>query len=183
MKNKLYTRFYILILSSLFVFSNCTDTHKISFKDTLSIFLFNNGKNYFLCIPVQYIGDYQISDFNFFDGSVVMGNYEIQLINEELIIYTYYFAKNETDYEMNQYDIFIERHLTNDELKNIIKQYKEGNIHSHFSIWYDIVIDNEKQTGNGILDEFELYNEFAQDAIWYLPHFQNFRDKYFNHNE
>lgn len=214
MRNKIYAYLCISVLSAAIIFSNCANTrnHGISFKNTLSIFLLNNEKNYFLCIPVQYIGDYTITGFEFNEGSVQFGGFEMPLKRDAINIYVYLNkaadesgnsdgefdliyseekgnvliskmdeplpTKNESDYTMNLYDIYIEKYITDNEMKNIMHQYKEGNIHSRLSIWYDITIDNEKQTGNGITDDFELHNEFAQDVVWSLPHFRNFNNTY-----
>jgi len=68
--------------------------------------------------------------------------------------------------------------LTDAEMKKTINEYKRGNVHSRMEIWFDITIDNEVQRGSGLLDDFELHNGFAQDAVWMLPHFEFFRNKY-----
>ena len=87
-----------------------------------------------------------------------------------------------TDEELNQYDIFIEKHLTNDEMSNIVNEYNQGNIQSSLSIWFDLIIDNEEQKGNGMLDDFELIsgepNIQLNEYIWLIPHFKFFRTKY-----
>jgi hypothetical protein len=82
---------------------------------------------------------------------------------------------------MNQYDIYIEKYLTDDEMKNIINEYVTKNVSSKMSVWYDITIDNEKQNGSGILDNFELYSgpsEPINEYVRLLPHFDFFRLKY-----
>jgi hypothetical protein len=82
---------------------------------------------------------------------------------------------------MNQYDIYIEKYLTDDEMKNIINEYVTKNVHSKMSVWYDITIDNEKQNGSGILDNFELSSgpsEPINEYVRLLPHFDFFRLKY-----
>ena len=79
---------------------------------------------------------------------------------------------------MNQYNIFIEKYLTDNEMKNITNEYERGNVYSNFSIWYDITIDNEEQNGSGMLDDFELYSGPVNEYIWLLPHFELFRAKY-----
>ena len=88
-------------------------------------------------------------------------------------------TNNKCDYNMNQYVIFIERHLTENEMKNIINQYRKGNINSNFYIWFDITIDNEEQRGSGLLDNFELYNGQLNKHIFSLiPYFDIFVLKY-----
>ncbi|MDR0476244.1 MAG: hypothetical protein LBH43_21580 [Treponema sp.] len=86
--------------------------------------------------------------------------------------------KNEADYMMNHYYIFIEKHLTDNEMKAIIKEYERGNIYSRLEIWYDLTIDNEDQNGSGILDEFEFYDGLAIDPVWFPQNLNFFKDRY-----
>jgi hypothetical protein len=203
-------------LFTAIIFSNCTNTrhYDFSLKNTLSIFLLNNGKDYYFCIPVQYMGDYQIEDFEFTDGNILIGDYDILLKRDEINISVYlneateedefgnsdgefdliYLEENgkiliskmtepltikhESDEKMNHYYIFIEKFLKNAEMKKIIKEYERGNVYSNLSIWYDITIDNEKQNGNGMLDDFELYDGPAIDPAWFPPNLNFFKAKY-----
>jgi hypothetical protein len=79
---------------------------------------------------------------------------------------------------MNQYDIYIEKYLTDNEMENIINEYVKGNVNSRMSVWYNITIDGEEQNGSGMLDDFELYSGPATEYVWLLPHFEHFRVKY-----
>jgi hypothetical protein len=215
MKGKSNIRLCIIGLFAAITSLTCaTMSHNtISLQNTLSIFLLHNGNDYYFCLPVQYIGDYQIECFEFNKGSILIGDYEIPLKRNEITISVYLSeasdiygnsngvfnliyaeengavlvskmdealaTKNDPDYDMNQYNIFIEKHLTDNEMKNIIKEYKRRKTHSKMEIWYDITIDNEQQPGNGILDDFELHNESAQkEAVRSFPHFEFFRTKY-----
>jgi len=209
MKSKINAYLCIMIIFTIITLSNCTKTrqndfskYNFSLKDTLSIFLVNNEKGYYFCIPVQYTGDYQISRFDFNNGDILIGNYEILLKRDEINISVYLnetadedgskvegfnliyleengkvsvskmaeplAVKNKSDYMVNHYYIFIEKYLTNNDMKNIVNEYKKGNVTSKLSIWYDLTIDNEEQNGSGILDNFELYNGLALDPDW-LP--------------
>jgi hypothetical protein len=209
-------------LFTAFIFSNCAKTHQndfsqynFSLKNTLSIFLLNNEKDYYFCIPVQYEGDYQIAGFEFNNGNILIGDYDILLKRDDVNISVYLnetadeygntvgefdliyleengrvlvskmaeqlAIKNESDYMMNQYNIFIEKYLSDNEMENIINEYKTGSVYSKMSVWYDITIDNEQQNGSGMLDDFELYSgpsEPVNEYIWLLPHFEFFRTKY-----
>ena len=80
-----------MILFVAFFSSNCTTTrhYDLSLDKTLSIFLLNNGENEFFCIPVQYMGDYQIESFEFSGGYIQIGDYEILLKRDEVNIYIY----------------------------------------------------------------------------------------------
>ena len=86
MKVKIKACFYILILSIPIIFTNCTTTkhsdfslYNFSFKNTLSAFLLNNDNCFFICIPLQYIGNYQISCFEFDNGNIQIGDFNISL--------------------------------------------------------------------------------------------------------
>jgi len=202
-------------LFAAIIFSNCSNkqNNDYSLKNTLSIFLLNNGKEHYFCIPVQYMGDYQIGGFEFNNGNILIGGYDILLKRDEINIYIYLneasdldgtsddefnliyqeengrviiskmaeplAIKNESDEKMNHYYIFIEKFLEDAEFKNITGEYKRGNIDSKFSIWYDITIDNEDQSGSGLLDDFELYYGPAQDGtVWFPPNLNFFKAKY-----
>ena len=209
----------ILGLFAAAVFSNCATARQKDFsqysfsaKNTLSIFLLNNDKGYYFVIPVQYIGDYQIAGFEFDNGNILIGDYDILLKRDEINISVYLnetadengntsgefnliyqeengrvlaskmaeplAIKKTPDYMMNQYDIYIEKYLTDDDMKNIINEYEKRNVYSKLSIWYDITIDNEEQNGSGILDDFELHSGPVNEYLWLLPHFEFFRAKY-----
>ena len=199
--------------------SNCTTTrqndfsrYNFSLKDTLSIFLINNGDDRYFCVPIQYVGDYQISGFEFDNGNITVGAYEILFKKDDINISVYLnedvaddwnsdgefnliyleengrvltskmreplAAKRETGEKLNHYYIFIEKHLTINEMRNIVKEYEKGNVFSKMSVWYDITIDNELQPGTGLLDNFELYNGPAMDTSWFPPNLNFFIAKY-----
>ena len=182
MKPKPTTRLCIIALSIAIILPSCTKTRQndfaqydFSLKNTLSVFLLNNKKGFYFCIPVQYVGDYQITGFEFDNGNIQIGNYNILLERDKVNIFVHL---NETDDMMSQYDIFIEKYLTDKDLKSIINEYKGGNVYSKLAIWYDITIDNEEQKGSGMLDDFELYQGPINEYVWLLPHFEFFRARY-----
>jgi hypothetical protein len=221
MKSKISVCLCIIGLFAAIISSNCAKTrqndfskYNFSLNNTLSIFLLNNEKDYYFCIPVQYIGSYQIASFEFDHGNILIGGYDILLKRDEINISVYLnesvdengntagefnliyleengnvlvskiasplAVKDNPVYMMNQYDIYIEKHLTDTEMNGIIKEYEGGNVSSTMSVWYDITIDNEKQNGSGVLDDFELYSGSNQinEYVRLLPHFEFFRDKY-----
>jgi hypothetical protein len=174
--------------------------------------MLENEKDHYFCIPVQYYGDYHIGKFEFNNGNIQIGDYEILLKRDDINIYVYLneaadefgssdsdfnliyseedgiisvskmgeplTIKPESDETMNHYYIFIEKYLTDDDMKNIISEYEKGNVYSQLAVWYDITIDNEEQNGNGMLDDFELYDGPAVDSAWLLPNLNFFRAKY-----
>jgi len=218
-KTKINIYICIIGLFTLVTLSNCVKTsqndfsqYNFSLKDTLSIFLLNNEKGYYFCIPVQYAGDYQISRFEFDNGNILIGDYAILLERDEINISIYLnetadengnsvedfnliyleengrvsvlkmteplTVKDKPDYMMNYYYIFIEKYLTDNDMKNIINEYKKGNVNSKLSIWYDLTIDNEEQNGSGMSDDFELYNGLALDPAWFPQNLDFFKAKY-----
>ena len=214
MKSKICFYLCIIGLCTVIIFSNCANKRQYDFslKDTLSIFMLENEKDHYFCIPVQYMGDYQIEKFEFDNGNILIGDYDILLKRDALTISVYlneasnldgdsdsefnlvYLEENgrivtskmgepltikpEFDETMNHYYIFIEKYLTDNDMKNIINEYKKGNVSSKLSIWYDITIDNEEQNGSGMLDDFELYDGPAIDPAWFPPNLNFFKAKY-----
>ena len=217
MKRKNNICFCILGLLIAIFLSTCvslkTRHYNFTLKNTLSVFMLNNEKDHYFCIPVQYMDDYKLGSFDFVRGNILIGDYEILLKRDELKISVYlnenpdeygsvnqgefnliYFEesgdisvskiseqpteKNETETSMNHYYIFIEKYLKDDEMKEIIKEYEKGNVYSRFEIWYDLIIDNEPQFGNGMLDDFELYDGLAMDPAFFHPNLDFFKVKY-----
>jgi len=174
----------LYLLFAAITLSGCTaargndfSQYNFSLKKTLSIFLLNNEEDYYFCIPIQYAGDYQISGFEFNNGNILIGDYDILLKRDEVNISVY--LNEETDEDgMNHHYIFIEKHITDDEMKNIIKEYEKGNVNSRMSVWYDITIDNEKQNGSGMLDDFELYSGIAFDPALFPANLNFFKARY-----
>jgi len=204
----------ILILSASIVFSDCAASHRYDFslKDTLAVFMLKNEKTYFFCIPVQYVGDYQIQKFDFSSGCIFIGDYEILLKKDNVNISVFLdeltdeygnsdgefnliyleekgkillskmneppSVKHQADNRLNHYYIFIERFLKNTEVKKINSEYEKGNVKSRFSIEYDLVIDGEQQNGNGMIDDFELYDGLAVDPVWFPSNLDFFKARY-----
>ena len=210
--NNFFLGLFVFLMAIML--SNCAASHQYNFtlKNTLAIFLLNDDKNYYFCIPVQYMGDYQLGKFDFNGGNITIGEYEILLNRNDLNISMY--LNESTDEEgnfgggfnliyseekgeillsnidepltiiqplepqYNHYYIFIEKFLNDDEIKNIIGEFKKGNVNSRFRIGYDLVINNELQNGNGILDDFEIYNGVAMDPAYFPPNLDFFKTKY-----
>jgi len=213
MKNKFNLYLCIICLCVVIALSNCATKRQYNFslKNTLSIFLLNNEKGYYFCIPVQYMGDFQIARFEYDNGNILIGDYDIPLKRDEITISVYLnetpdedgsiiegfnliyqeengrvmaskmaeplAIKKEPEY-MNHYYIFIEKHLTDNEMKNIINEYKKENVNSQLSIWYDLTIDNQEQNGSGMTDNFELYDGLALDSAWFPSNLNFFKVKY-----
>ena len=217
--NYMKSKICIIGLLAAITLSNCATTrhndfsrYNLSLKNTLSIFLLNNEKGCYFCIPIQYVGDYQIARFEFNKGNILIDDYDIFLKRNEINISVYLnetadidgdsveefnliyleekgkvsvskmaeplAVKNKSDHMMNHYYIFIEKYLTNNEMKNIINKYEKGKVYSKMSVWYDITVDNEEQNDTGILDDFELYDGLALAPTLFPPNLNFFKAKY-----
>jgi len=207
----------ILNLFTVIFFLNCSNMpaqkHCFSLKDTLSVFLLKNEKGAFFCMPVQYLGNYHINSFEFINGTINIGEHEVQLKRNEINISVYlnkntnedgssdsefdlvYLEKNgkillskmneslfekqaKDDENFIHYYIFIEKFLEHNDLEKINNEYNKGNVNSHSEIWYDLIIDDEQQNGNGIKSYFELYDGIAADPQHFPPNLNFFRVKY-----
>jgi len=208
MKTTVRASVCILGLCVMIICASCANKpqYDFSLKNTLSIFLLNDGNDYYFCIPVQYMGDYHIGRFEFTNGNILIGDYDIALNRDDITISVYLNEASDEDGSaddgfnlmyleengsivtskmdepltnmLNHYYIFIEKHLNDDDLTAIIKEYEKGNVYSKVSIWYDMSIDNEEQNGSGMLDDFELYNGPAGDTAWFPPNLNFFKAKY-----
>jgi hypothetical protein len=202
----------IAILSCATTRQNDFSNYNFTLNNTLSIFLINNEKDNYFCIPVQYVGEYHMSRFEFDNGNVLIGDYDIPLKRDDLNISVYlneaededgntagefymiYQEKNgkvlankmaepltekkDPNFIMSHYYIFIEKRLTDNEMNNIVNEYKRKNVQSQMSIWYDLTIDNEEQNGSGILDTFELYDGPGIDPSFFPSNLDFFKSKY-----
>jgi hypothetical protein len=212
MNRKINPISHIIILLILFTACATTRHYDFSLNNTLSIFFLKSDKNYYFCIPVQYMGGYQINNFEFVNGSLTIGDYEISLKRDEVKITVYLnetaeFEGNldagfnliyleeynnillskmdepltndhEVDDKYNHYYIFIERHLTEADVKKMVKEYEKDNTYCKFVIEYDITFDNELQAGSGLLDDFELYDGLAIDPVCFPGNLNFFKTKY-----
>jgi hypothetical protein len=81
----------IIGLFTAVFFLNCTSLsrYNLTLKNTLSVFLIEEGTDQFFSIPIQYIGDYQIESFEFNNGFINIGDYKILLEKDELEIDVY----------------------------------------------------------------------------------------------
>jgi hypothetical protein len=176
---------YVVSLWVMFFSLNCTtqNDYHFSLKNTLSIFLLNNDNSYYFAIPIQYIGDYHVENFEFDNGYILLGDYKITLKRDDLSI-DVFINESSDEYgntnglgNLNQYNIFLKYIFKNNDMDNIINEYKKGNTHSQFYLGYAITIDNERMTGCGYTDDFELSNDPVEDYHWLPPNLALFRSK------
>jgi len=93
MKRTSKTCLCVFILFVTIILSNCaraTTRHfDFSLHNTVSIFLLENEAGFFFCIPIQYLGDSHIGSFEFTNGLIVIGEYEIPLLRDNVNIFVY----------------------------------------------------------------------------------------------
>jgi len=77
---------YIFCFFITILLSNCTNQFNFSLKNTLSVFLLKNENGSYFCIPLQYMGDYQLGYFDYTRGNIFIGDYEITLNKDEVNI-------------------------------------------------------------------------------------------------
>ena len=117
------------------------------------------------------------------DGNSVTGFNQVYLeengkiilskMNEPLTV-----TPAEDDGRYVHYYIFVERILADNEIKKISREYEKRNVNSRMSIEYDLVIDGEPQNGNGMMDDFELYDGPGIDPVWFPPNLNFFKARY-----
>ncbi|MCL2185601.1 MAG: hypothetical protein FWB86_07105 [Treponema sp.] len=162
-------KYFFCFICVIFLFS-CTARHfNISLKNTLSVFLLNNGKADYFCIPLQYMGDYQLGKFDFTDGNILIGEYDILLNRDELNIFVY--LNEDVDENGNYGKGF---NLIYSEEKGKIKLSKmselsaiknEENPLNHYYIFIERYLDNNEY--KKIINEFEKGNVNSRMRIAY----------------
>jgi len=156
---------------------NCTATRRtdlsdynFSLKNTLAIFLLNNEKGYYFCIPVQYLGDYQIAGFEFDNGNILIGDYDILLKRDEINISVYL---NETanedgsttgDFKLVYLEengrVVVSKMAEPPAIKN-----KADSMMNHYYIFIEkYLADNEWKN---IINEYERGNVYSRMSVWY----------------
>ena len=96
MRSKIYVYLRLICLLTALALTACAKTRQNNFSqynlstaNTLSIYLLNNENGYFFCIPIQYMGDYQLARFRFDHGNILIGDYDIFLKNNNIDISVY----------------------------------------------------------------------------------------------
>ena len=170
MKNR--TFLCIVGLFTTIIFSNCTSTrhYDLSLNNTLSVFLLNNGNDYYFCIPVQYMGDYQIEKFEFNNGNILIGDYDIPLKRDEINIYVYL---NEDENEDGNSDgvfnlVYSEengRILISGMGEPLATKNESNETLNHYYIFIEKYLKNDEV--KKITREYKRGNVYSKLSIWY----------------
>jgi len=149
---------------------NDLSKYNFSLKNTLSIFLLNNENGYYFCIPVQYIGDYQIGGFEFDNGNILIGNYNILLKRDELNISVYLNeTANENGDTTDKFNlVYLEengRVSASKMAEPLVIKNEHGYTMNHYYIFIEkYLTDNESEN---IINEYEKGNVYSKLSIWY----------------
>jgi len=168
---------YIMGICAAIAFSNCTPTpqkefsrYNFSLKDTLSIFLLNNEKGNFFCIPIQYSGDYQIARFEFDNGDIQIGDYTIPLKRDELTISVYLNEKaDESGNTAGEFNlIYLEKNgrVSDSKIAEPLapKDEPDDMVNHYYIIIEKYLADNEMKN---IIAEYEKGNVSSRFSVWY----------------
>ncbi|MDR0502703.1 MAG: hypothetical protein LBH16_05215 [Treponema sp.] len=165
----------IFLLFMAIILSNCNNTAKrqynISLKNTLSIFLLKNDSASFFCIPIQYLGHDHIGCFDYTNGFIVIGDYEILLERDDINIYVY--LNEETD-ESGSLDsgfdlVYSEKNgkilLSKMSVPLSVKQAEGDGKYIHYYIIIERFLKDDEVKRINI--EYEKGNFYSQFEIWY----------------
>ena len=165
----------IFVLFMAIILLNCTNTTKrqynISFKNTLSIFLLKNDSASFFCIPIQYLGHDHIGYFDYTNGFIVIGDYEILLERDNINIYVY--LNQETD-ESGSLDSGFDLVYSEKNGKILLskmseplseKQVEGEGKYIHYYIFIERFLKDDEV--KRISSEYEKGNVYSQFEIWY----------------
>ena len=172
MKSKIYVRLCIMGLLAAIILSNCATTRRYDFSlnNTLSIFLLNNGKEHYFCIPVQYMGDYQIEKFKFNNGNITIGDYEIALKRDEVNISVYLNEASDldgsSDSEFNLLYLEENGKISISKMgEPLTTKHDSDETLNHYYIFIEKYLTNDEY--KKIINEYEKGNVYSKLSIWY----------------
>jgi len=166
----------IIALFAAITLSTCATIRKndfsqynLSLKNTLAIFLLNNEKGWYFCIPVQYLGDYQIARFKFDNGNIQIDDYELLLKRNEINISIYL---NETANEDGNIAgifnlIYLEKNgkvLISKMAEPLAAKKKSGMLNHYYIFIEKYLTKNEIKK---IINKYESGNVSSKFSIWY----------------
>jgi hypothetical protein len=150
--------------------------YEFSLNNTLGIFLLKNDKNYYFCIPIQYLGSYQINNFEFVNGSITVGDYEISLKRDEVKITVYLNETAELDGNSNDGFCLIYSEENDSVLFSkmdgpLTVKHKEDDKYNHYYIFIERHLD--KSDEKKIVKKKKRGNVYSKFGIEYDLTFDN----------
>jgi len=176
MRIKNYSLFVISLFAAVALINCATmrqndfSNYSFTLNNTLSIFLVDNERDHYFCIPVQYAGEYQISRFEFDYGNILIGDYDIPLKRDELNISVYLNeAEDEDGNTAGEFYIIYQEKNGKVSINKMAEPLAEKKTPDFFMNHYYIFIEkrlteNEKKN---IVNEYKKGKVQSQMSIWY----------------
>jgi len=165
----------VFVLFTAIILSNCerTDANQFDFSlhNTVSIFLLENEAGIFFCIPIQYLGDFHIGSFEFTNGFIVIGNFEIPLLKDNINIFVYLNQRTDDSGSLDSgFELVFEKERgriliskMNEPLS--VQQIKSDGKYIHYYIIIErFLTDYEIER---IKDEYQKGNIHSRYEIWF----------------
>jgi len=161
----------------MIVLSNCATARLIqrerrydfTLKNTLSIFMLNNENGAFLCIPVQYMGDYQIQSFEFKNGNISIGGCEILLNMENVNIAIYLNeSADESGGSTGMFNLIHSQEngrTLRSKINEPLVAKDPGSVINHYYIFIERFINESEM--DEIISEYEKGNIYSRMGIEY----------------
>jgi len=175
MKKTSNTRLCIVTLLTAIILSNCARTSvqqfDFSLHNTVSIFLLENEEGFFFCIPIQYLGDFHIGSFEFTNGLIVIGDYEIPLLRDNVNIFVYLNQKTDNSGSLDSgFDLVFGKERGNVLISKMseplsAQQVESDGKYTHYYIFIERFLkDHEVER---IKSEYENGNVYSRFEIWF----------------
>ena len=175
MKVSINIRLCIFIFFTGIIFSNCARTSirqfEFSLNNTVSIFLLENEAGTFFCIPIQYLGDYHIGCFNFINGLIVIGGYEIPLTRDDIHIFVYLNQESDASGSLSSgHDLVFLKKNGNVSISKMneplsIQQIEDTARYIHYYIIIEKFLADDEQ--KRIKDEYKRGNIYSRFEVWF----------------
>ncbi|MCL2410735.1 MAG: hypothetical protein FWC97_03735 [Treponema sp.] len=157
------------------ILSNCarTNTQQLDFSlhNTVSIFLLKNETGFFFCMPIQYLGDFHISCFEFIDGLIVIGDYKIPLLNDNVNIFVYLNQKSDENGSSDSgFDLVFEKKRGNVLISKMIEPLSEQQVESdgkyvHYYIFIERFLEDHEV--KKIKSNYAKGNVYSRFEVWF----------------
>jgi len=168
-------RLCILVLFMAIIFSNCSRTSKRQFNfslhNTVSIFLLENETGIFFSIPIQYLGDFHIGSFEFTNGLIAIGDYEIPLQWDNINIFVYLNQKTDNSGSLDSgFDLVFGKERGNVFISKMdeplsAQQIENDGKYIHYYIFIERFLTGHEV--KRIKSEYERGNVYSWYEIWF----------------
>jgi len=175
MKRADNTHLCVFILCMAIILSNCARANirnfNFSLHNTVSIFLLENEAGFFFCIPIQYLGDFHIGSFEFTNGLIVVGGYEIPLLRDNVNIFVYLNQKTDNSGSLdNGFDLIFEKESGNVVISKMSEPLSIHHIESdgtyiHYYIFIERFLNGHEL--ERIKSEYANGNVYSRFEIWF----------------